>query len=375
MQAESLNCPTGQFSLVRPGSPEKMPLRAWDAADEYLIEHVSEQFPNVPLTILNDGFGALACALNQQISAWHTDSYCAKQALALNTERNDLSALTQVCSSTDPLSNDTRCVVMKIPKNTSYLTYQLQEIQQLAISEQRTINVILAGMMKHLPKTLLDTLGKFGAVNRLPFKKKAMLLRLEISPSEAHQPPAKYPKQHSFFKTSILGHANVFGRDKLDQGTELLLANMPSIEGHHLAADLCCGTGILGLNHAKAHPDCQIDFYDESYMAVDCAQQGIGLNNLTNPSNACWDDGMKHAQENQYDLILCNPPFHEQHAVGDHIAWRLFNDAKRSLKAGGKLIIVGNRHLGYHTKLKRLFGNSQSVASNSKFVVLQSIKK
>ena len=32
---------------------------------------------------------------------------------------------------------------------------------------------------------------------------------------------------------------------------------------------------------------------------------------------------------------LCNPPFHQQHAVTDHIAWQMFNDSFKALKQGG----------------------------------------
>jgi len=35
---------------------------------------------------------------------------------------------------------------------------------------------------------------------------------------------------------------------------------------------------------------------------------------------------------------------------------------------------VGNRHLNYHVKMKRVFGNAELVASNKKFVVLRSRK-
>jgi 16S rRNA G1207 methylase RsmC len=45
------------------------------------------------------------------------------------------------------------------------------------------------------------------------------------------------------------------------------------------------------------------------------------------------------------------------------------------LPQGGELWIVGNRHLDYHNKLKRLFANAQVVASNSKFVILKAIKR
>jgi 16S rRNA (guanine1207-N2)-methyltransferase len=41
---------------------------------------------------------------------------------------------------------------------------------------------------------------------------------------------------------------------------------------------------------------------------------------------------------------------------------------------GGILHVVGNRHLGYHIKLKRLFGNCKTIASNGKFVILQASK-
>jgi len=36
--------------------------------------------------------------------------------------------------------------------------------------------------------------------------------------------------------------------------------------------------------------------------------------------------------------------------------------------------VVGNRHLGYHAKLKKLFGNCETVAANRKYVILKAIK-
>ena len=49
----------------------------------------------------------------------------------------------------------------------------------------------------------------------------------------------------------------------------------------------------------------------------------------------------------------------------------MFNDARRSLKYGGELYVVGNRHLDYFRKLKRAFGNCTTIATNNKFVVLK----
>jgi 16S rRNA (guanine1207-N2)-methyltransferase len=75
------------------------------------------------------------------------------------------------------------------------------------------------------------------------------------------------------------------------------------------------------------------------------------------------------------DVVLNNPPFHSHQATTDATAWRMFTGARRALRPGGELWVVGNRHLGYHVKLRRLFGNSELVAGDPKFVVLKAVKR
>jgi len=86
--------------------------------------------------------------------------------------------------------------------------------------------------------------------------------------------------------------------------------------------------------------------------------------------NNCLYDYEPHS----VDLVLCNPPFHQEKAITDHIAWQMFKDAHRALAWGGALYIVGNRHLDYHIKLERLFDNHEVVASNAKFVIIKAQK-
>ncbi|MNC58158.1 Ribosomal RNA large subunit methyltransferase G [compost metagenome] len=52
----------------------------------------------------------------------------------------------------------------------------------------------------------------------------------------------------------------------------------------------------------------------------------------------------------------------------------MFKQAHAALRHGGELWIVGNRHLGYHTKLKRLFREVEQVAATPKFVILKARK-
>jgi len=57
--------------------------------------------------------------------------------------------------------------------------------------------------------------------------------------------------------------------------------------------------------------------------------------------------------------------------VGDHIALTLFAAARRHLRPGGRLLLVGNRHLGYHRSLGRFFPQVRQLDANPKFVVLE----
>ncbi|MBS8920086.1 methyltransferase, partial [Escherichia coli] len=58
----------------------------------------------------------------------------------------------------------------------------------------------------------------------------------------------------------------------------------------------------------------------------------------------------------------------------DNVAWEMFHHARRCLKINGELYIVANRHLDYFHKLKKIFGNCTTIATNNKFVVLKAVK-
>ena len=85
-------------------------------------------------------------------------------------------------------------------------------------------------------------------------------------------------------------------------------------------------------------------------------------------------DAMSPLPDAGVDLVLNNPPFHTHRATTDIVAWRMFTGARRALRPGGELWVVGNRHLGYHVKLRKIFGNCETVAASPKFVVLRSVR-
>ena len=140
-------------------------------------------------------------------------------------------------------------------------------------------------------------------------------------------------------------------------------------------ADLGCGNGIVGLLAAERCPSVRIDFYDESFMALASARTNFYRAFPDKSARFIADDCMSSAVAGHYQMVLCNPPFHQQNVVGDFVAQQMFRDAKNALRQGGECWVVANRHLAYSDSLKHLFGNCIVVTANNKFVVLKASKQ
>ena len=350
-------------------------LRAWDAADEYLLSAIKAW--NLPLgdmdiLIANDSFGALSVALNEFQPINWSDSWLAHQACKENLRCNELSQESvQSLKSLSVPVNNIDLVLIKVPKTLALLEYQLILIKSRLNEHSR---VVVGGMLKNLPAKVWTLLERIiGPSQTTRALKKAKLIQadpdfgLEI-PSIPE--PVRWPLPNSQFV--ILNHANVFSREKLDIGTRFLLEHLPHLQGQLDIVDLGCGNGVLGLWAAEHNPEAHLHFVDESYMALESAREN--LKQLEHTDNRCHfyaADGLKNFKTQSMDVVLCNPPFHQVHTVGDMLAKDMFRQAARVLRTEGTLWVVGNRHLGYHNTLKNWFSQVQLVASNAKFVILK----
>lgn len=371
-----LESPYARLDLIRQPEQPNEPLQAFDAADEYLLTQLHEQ--QLPagsrVLILNDSFGALGCALAQQAEVTSSgDSHLAHLALEKNLQRNGLAAdrVTFVPAS-EAVQGPFDRVLIRVPKTLALLEEQLIRLHgQLAPGAQ----VIAAAMIKHLPRAAGDLLERYiGPVKASLAVKKARLLT--AAPVEKAAPVSPYPTRYRLDQPTIelLNHANLFCREDLDIGTRAFLPHLPRALGNLRVADLGCGNGVLGIVYALGNPQAQLTLVDESYMAVQSARENWQAILGDRPADIRAGDGLAEQPMDSLDLVLCNPPFHQQQVVGDFLAWRMFTQAKTALAKGGELWIVGNRHLGYHLKLKRLFGKVEQVAATPKFVILRAIK-
>ncbi len=371
-----LSTPFAQLDLLRYPEQPNSPLQAFDAADEYLLNNLSARGldPSTRCLVLNDNFGALAASLSLHMTVHSSgDSFLAHQALRNNLEHNQLKhATVKIIQSDQAFSGPYDCVLIRVPKTLALLEEQLIRLQ----SQIHPNSIIIAAaMVKHLPRSAGDLMERYiGPVQASLAEKKARLLF--VTPTDKTQASSPYPSSYQLDQPKLIlrNHAGVFCREALDIGTRFFLPHLPKNLGQAQVADLGCGNGVIGLVCALSNPQAQLRMIDESYMAVQSAtenwQQALGQR----PVSIYAGDGLAAEQSDSLDLVLCNPPFHQQQVVGDFLARRMFQQSHRALKSGGELWIVGNRHLGYHITLKRMFASVEQIAANPKFVIFKATK-
>ncbi|KAB0492621.1 methyltransferase [Pseudomonas vancouverensis] len=371
-----LETPFASLDLIRQPEQQNEPLQAFDAADEYLLNHLAEQplAADTRVLVLNDSFGGLAASLEGKVQVTSSgDSFLAFQGLEKNLVRNSLAfdAVPFVPASEPPVGPFDR-VLVRVPKTLALLEEQLIRLQgQLAPGAQ----VIAGAMIKHLPRAAGDLLERYiGPVQASLAVKKARLL---IATAQDKAPATSpYPTRYTLDDPAIelLNHANVFCREGLDIGTRAFLPHLPKNLGTARVADLGCGNGVLAIASALQNPEAHYTLVDESFMAVQSASENWRAAMGERDVIVRAGDGLAGQEAQSLDVVLCNPPFHQQQVVGDFLAWRMFQQAREALVVGGALYIVGNRHLGYHSKLARLFRGVEQVAANPKFVILKARK-
>ncbi|WP_406056735.1 methyltransferase [Streptomyces sp. NBC_01077] len=377
----------GAFTLTRHPEDPRDQLRAWDASDEYLLGRLAEEGTDLSGTVavLGDRWGALVTALQAagpgelvQIS----DSYLGRQATRANLARAGAAPdAVRLLTTQDPPPERIDVLLVRVPKSLALLEDQLH---RLAPAVHEGTVIIGTGMVKEIHTSTLRLFERILGPTRTSLAvKKARLI--DTTPDPAITPrPNPWPHRYDLPADTpapglpgltVTNHAGVFCADRLDIGTRFLLANLPGGIGRARVADLGCGNGVVGLAIALHEPDAELVFTDESYQAVASAEENFRTHvGDRRKAEFIVGDGLSDLPAGSVDLVLNNPPFHTHQATTDRTARRMFTDARHALRPGGELWVIGNRHLGYHVTLRRIFGNSELVASDAKFVVLRAVR-
>lgn len=376
MTTAVMDTPDGALTLSRPGGGDAS-LRAWDAADELLLAEAHQRLAMLPsprVLIIDDQFGALTLGLRAFNPDLVADSATLPAAVAHNAGLNSaVDVPSTVFTWLNPPQGEYDVVILRVPRQAEYLAWQLRWINGV-LAEDGVL--LTGGMIKHLPDRGVEVFAQAVLTEAvLPARKKARVVVCRRGTAALDSWPGSW-KSYTVDGSKVQAGAlpAVFAREKLDIGTRLFLPHVKiavsALAANARVLDLACGNGVVGLVALEQRPDLDVTFADVSSQAVSSARDNVSQ--LFPKSQARFDhaDGID-GSAGQFDLILLNPPFHEGGVVGDHIALRLFKAAAQHLAPGGSLLIVGNRHLGYHRSLRKFFPAVRQLDANPKFVVLE----
>ncbi|MFF4083739.1 methyltransferase [Streptomyces sp. NPDC001777] len=375
------------YELARFPENPRDPFRAWDAADEYLLRRLEGEDGAGPVdlsgtvVVVGDRWGALSTVLAGHRPVQITDSYLARRATLANLARNGADAdAVRLLSARDAPPDRVDVLLVRVPKSLALLEDQLH---RLAPAVHAGTVVIGTGMVREIHTSTLELFERIIGPTRTSLAvRKARLILCTPDPG-LPRTPSPWPRRYELPEDvgpvsgrTVVNHAGIFCADRLDIGTRFFLGHLPARSGPDRVVDLGCGNGVLGLAAALANPEASVTFIDESYQAVASAEETFRAN--TGPEAEAEfrvGDGLADVPPAGVDLVLNNPPFHSHQATTDATARTMFHGARAALRPGGELWVVGNRHLGYHTQLRRVFGNCATVAGNPKFVVLRAVKR
>ncbi|MGB0458997.1 MAG: methyltransferase [Porticoccaceae bacterium] len=165
----------------------------------------------------------------------------------------------------------------------------------------------------------------------------------------------------------------IFGWDKIDRGSAFLIDYLPQFLNSYNTApqtllDLGCGYGYIALSA------CELGFNrivttDNNAAALLAVREN--LKPLTKiESDALATDAGNDIEE-QFDTILCNPPFHSGFSVDDQLAIKFLSQTKRLLNRGGQALFVVNTFIPLEHKAKSYFEQIDVVANNGSFKLIK----
>lgn len=149
----------------------------------------------------------------------------------------------------------------------------------------------------------------------------------------------KFETESSFFSPNFIDH-----------GTLAMLSVIDFLPSDKVL-DLGCGYGVVGILAGKLIGEEKVVMCDISERAVVYAKKNAALNGVPY-INIRLSDGYENVEENDFTLILSNPPYHADFSVPKSFIEVGF----RKLVMGGKMIMVTKRLDWYQNKLISVFG-------------------
>lgn len=340
-------------------------LRAHNAADEYMLEffnslHAKPQHP----AIYFDRFGFLTCHLHSSNPTVVLTQKSQEKSIRSNLEANRLVEP----SFTDPLAPLEKKIdlaLIQVPKSLALLELFLSHLVQNSTKE---VTVVLGFMTRHFTTNLLETCKQyFESVEQSKAVKKARLITLTGKKEFESSNPIDVVE---FNKHVYKQYWGVFSAKHIDYATQFLLEHLDLKDSDQRILDLGSGNGVISREILKEVPTADLSLLDDSFLAYKSGQLNLVGENIHHH----FDNDLSNFEDEYFDLIVSNPPFHFEYEINIETPIQLFNESIRCLKVNGRLQIVANKHLNYMTHLKPIFKTVEVVNENEKYIIYKCVK-
>lgn len=168
--------------------------------------------------------------------------------------------------------------------------------------------------------------------------------------------------------TRLYTRPGVFSWEHLDDATAILLDVMQIPAGASVL-DLGCGAGALTVAAARLSGTGRVLGVDADADAVRCARLTLREAALTTVEIRASDVADAVGDE-QFDVVVMNPPFHLGKATELTIPRAFIEAADRHCAPGGRVFLVANRQLPYEKLVADHFGAVRTLHDGRRFKVL-----
>ena len=164
----------------------------------------------------------------------------------------------------------------------------------------------------------------------------------------------------------------IFGWDKIDQGSALVIEELPRFiqeleQPPTGLLDLGCGFGYLAVMAGK-RLKIPITATDNNVAAIAACEHNMKTNAV--PGSVVLDDCGRDI-DSQFDVILCNPPFHRGFSTSSQLTQGFLENCRRLLAPGGAALFVVSKFIPLETLAAPYFTAVDRVGTDGSFKLVR----
>ena len=174
-------------------------------------------------------------------------------------------------------------------------------------------------------------------------------------------------------KITLISDDGVFSKNRLDEGSALLLKTILPLNLKGNILDVGCGYGPIGLTIAITKPDVKVTCVDINPRAVSLCNKNINLLSLSQRVTCLHSDIYENV-EGPYDSIVANPPIR----AGKKVTYQIYREARQYLIDGGCFYFVIRKAQGAESAskyVKEIFGNIVLLCRKKGYLVYKAVKQ